>query len=449
MAAGADADLSFGAGRNIAPMRRLLSHGQAALRPAVPPLRATIAALSANLVGIGLARFGYTPLIPALIAAGWFAPSAAVYLGAANLAGYLAGALGARAIAPDRRTALCCEADAADRGQPCRLRAAARLCLVLRLALFVRRHRRRADGAGGAERHAGYPATARRLAGGAIFTGVGLGIAASGTLVPVLMQWGLVETWLGLGATALVLTAIAWNGWPASISSRRLPVSPRSLHPAPRAARALCRIRAQRGRARAAHGVSGRFHRARSRTGGCAGGEYWVVFGAGALVGPMLGGYLGDRIGFRTALRLAFVVPGTLCGAAAGHGFGRRLAVSSFSSARSCPAPSRSRSAGPASLSPTPRPGRRRPGAGARPPLRWGRRSPAMASRSSSRRWSTPTRYSFCSPRRHSSWRWPSISRWASPGRIEQFADMCGPSILRGLVWIQRSCIDNSAMRSS
>src|SRR6185369_111420 len=67
-----------------------------ALRPAVPPLRATMAALSANLVGIGLARFGYTPLIPALIGAGWFMPSAAVYLGAANLAGYLAGALGAR-----------------------------------------------------------------------------------------------------------------------------------------------------------------------------------------------------------------------------------------------------------------------------------------------------------------------------------------------------------------
>src|SRR5258708_14993582 len=66
---------------------------------AVPPLRATFAALCANLVGIGLARFGYTPLIPALIAAAWFAPSAAVYLGAANLAGYLAGALGARAIA--------------------------------------------------------------------------------------------------------------------------------------------------------------------------------------------------------------------------------------------------------------------------------------------------------------------------------------------------------------
>jgi len=36
---------------------------------------------------LGLARFAYTPLIPALIAAKWFSPAEAVYLGAANLAG--------------------------------------------------------------------------------------------------------------------------------------------------------------------------------------------------------------------------------------------------------------------------------------------------------------------------------------------------------------------------
>src|SRR3954469_15612637 len=71
----------------------------AAPRVAAGPVRATIAALCANLVGIGIARFGYTPLLPAVIAAGWFAPSTAAYLGAANLAGYLAGALGARALA--------------------------------------------------------------------------------------------------------------------------------------------------------------------------------------------------------------------------------------------------------------------------------------------------------------------------------------------------------------
>src|SRR3954447_24647004 len=58
--------------------------------------RATLAGLCANLIGIGLARFAYAPLIPALIAARWLAPAQAVYLGAANLAGYLAGALLAR-----------------------------------------------------------------------------------------------------------------------------------------------------------------------------------------------------------------------------------------------------------------------------------------------------------------------------------------------------------------
>src|SRR5260370_7996454 len=58
------------------------------------------AGLCASLVGLGLARFAYTPLIPALIPAKWFNPPEAVYLGAANLAGYLAGALTPRHLSP-------------------------------------------------------------------------------------------------------------------------------------------------------------------------------------------------------------------------------------------------------------------------------------------------------------------------------------------------------------
>ena len=58
------------------------------------------------------------------------------------------------------------------------------------------------------------PPARRGLAGGAIFTGVGLGIAASGTLVPLLLDLGLVATWCGLGALALLLTVLAWRGWP-------------------------------------------------------------------------------------------------------------------------------------------------------------------------------------------------------------------------------------------
>src|SRR5258705_2832658 len=61
-----------------------------------PAWQFAAAGLCASLVGLGLARFAYTPLIPALIAAKWFSPADAVYLGAANLAGYLAGALVAR-----------------------------------------------------------------------------------------------------------------------------------------------------------------------------------------------------------------------------------------------------------------------------------------------------------------------------------------------------------------
>ena len=61
--------------------------------PASNTWHATLSALCASLVGLGLARFAYTPLLPAIIDAHWFSASAAAYLGAANLAGYLAGAL--------------------------------------------------------------------------------------------------------------------------------------------------------------------------------------------------------------------------------------------------------------------------------------------------------------------------------------------------------------------
>jgi fucose permease len=56
-------------------------------------VKLTIAAILAIFVGIGLSRFACTPLIPDLVAQDWFTPAQAGYLGAANLGGYLAGAL--------------------------------------------------------------------------------------------------------------------------------------------------------------------------------------------------------------------------------------------------------------------------------------------------------------------------------------------------------------------
>ncbi len=62
-----------------------------------PLYRAASCGLLAMLVGIGIARFGYSPLVPALVAAHWFTAAAAFWLGATNLLGYLIGAAGMRA----------------------------------------------------------------------------------------------------------------------------------------------------------------------------------------------------------------------------------------------------------------------------------------------------------------------------------------------------------------
>src|SRR3546814_14051351 len=68
----------------IPVLRRTVNATQGGPRDGIMPV--ALAGLAATLVGNGIARFAYTPLIPALIAAGWFAPAEAVYLAAANLA---------------------------------------------------------------------------------------------------------------------------------------------------------------------------------------------------------------------------------------------------------------------------------------------------------------------------------------------------------------------------
>src|SRR5258707_12965685 len=54
--------------------------------------RAAWPGLCATLVGVGIGRFSYTPLIPFLIASGIVSESEAAYLGAAGVLGYLIGA---------------------------------------------------------------------------------------------------------------------------------------------------------------------------------------------------------------------------------------------------------------------------------------------------------------------------------------------------------------------
>jgi predicted MFS family arabinose efflux permease len=279
-------------------------------KPASTAWRSTTSALCASLVGIGLARFAYTPLLPAIIEAHWFAASDAAYLGAANLTGYLAGALLAAQMAARA------SASAVLRAMMLFATAAFFACAwPVNFAWFFAW--RFASGLSGGALMvlaaptvlAHIPAARRGLASGAIFMGVGLGIAASGTLVPLLLHQGLTRTWIGLGTLALVLTLVAWTGWPR----QEMHVSDTyhragHLHPTT-PLRALYASYALNAVGLVPHMIFLVDFIARGLGQGLdSGAEYWVLFGLGAIVGPLLSGHLADRTGFGPALRLAYLI---------------------------------------------------------------------------------------------------------------------------------------------
>ena len=161
------------------------------------------------------------------------------------------------------------------------------------------------------------PQARRGVAGGVIFTGVGLGIAASGTVVPWLLRWGLVQTWCGLGVIATALTVVAWNGWPReparveAAAARAVPMPMR----AGRTLKALYAEYALNAFGLVPHMIFLVDFVARGLGRGlAAGGRYWVVFGVGAMLGPVLAGALADCIGFGLAMRLAFAIQAAFVG---------------------------------------------------------------------------------------------------------------------------------------
>ncbi|CAG2147235.1 hypothetical protein LMG31506_03576 [Cupriavidus yeoncheonensis] len=279
---------------------------------------AAVAGLCASLVAIGLARFAYTPLIPPLIQAHWFTAPQAVTLGAANFAGYLAGAMLGRPLASavSNRTAL-------------------RLLMLLASAAFIAcawplsvtwyfAWRFAAGLAGGAIMvlvatsilpH--IPAPRRGFVSGMIFLGLGLGIAASGTLVPQLLQLGLRETWLGLGLVSLALTLLSWFGWPAAdaAGAAGAPVSQAAgARPSAGSHQGMRRLYGQY--ALNALGLVpvmlllvDYIARGLGR-GSSVGAGYWVLYGVAAIAGPLVCGLVADRIGFRLAYRGAMLLLG-------------------------------------------------------------------------------------------------------------------------------------------
>ena len=288
--------------------------------------------MCASFLGIGLARFAYSPLLPALILAHWFQASAAVYLGAANLGGYLIGALIGRQVGArfnNVRTL---------RMMEILVTLAFLACASPRSVAWYFCWRLLSGIAGGvvmvlvaatvlpqvADKHKG-------VASGAVFLGVGLGIAASGTLVPLLLRNGVADAWLGLAALSAVLTAMTWRWWPTphvgavtvlpSQQDRSLPASAGTAIGAVYVVYGLTAL----GLVPAMMFLVDFIGRDLG-AGAHVASLFWIIYGIGAICGPPSYGWLADRLGASVALRLLLVVQ--MIAVAALATFSNRLLVS-------------------------------------------------------------------------------------------------------------------------
>jgi MFS family permease len=274
-------------------------------------LRAALPGTAAMLVGIGLCRFGYTPLIPFLIGEGLAGEAEAATLGAANVAGYLAGALLGAAIGrrfgPTRAIHAMLAASVAALALsavplgfwwllPWRflVGVTGAVLMVLGPSLII-------------ARTAG---AARGRTGGAIYTGVGVGAALSGIIVAPLASHAVAFAWLGLAALALAATLVGWQGWNGAAA---LPRVRRAEKRRPGRAVALLYVAyACDGAGFVPHTIFWVDFVARELGMGAAFGALnWVVFSLGAVTGPMAVGLLGDRIGIRRAVVATYAVKAT------------------------------------------------------------------------------------------------------------------------------------------
>lgn len=271
------------------------------------PIGPVLAGLCATLLGVGLQRFAYSPLLPVMVAARWLSPGAAGALGGANFAGYLVGALAAgwtgrlfgvrRALRGGMLVASGCFLLCAHNGGLIWLLPWRTLAGVAGGTLMV---------LAGPAVQASVPAAQRARAGGVMFAGVGGGIAIGAAIVPLLLPWGVAATWLALAATAAALSVLTWRHVP-DVAAPPDPGLPRL----PRAAWLLILSYAASAVAITPHMLFWPDFIARGLGWGVrAGALGWLGFGVAAIVGPSLFSALAIRFGIVTTYRASVATQG-------------------------------------------------------------------------------------------------------------------------------------------
>lgn len=266
-----------------------------------------LAGFCGMLIGVGMGRFGYPPLIPAMVEAGWGTPTTLHLAGAFNLAGYIVGAgtalAGARLLGVRPAIAL------------------AALLSVLTFAvsavplpgwLFIAL--RALSGATGGVMMIVIPPVIsnvvapshRGRANGLAFAGVGTGFVLSGTAVPAFAASGPASAWLALAATLALASLVMMAFLPRS-APPEAPV-PGQAAPAWRRDPAYLGLAAAYCAAAAGyvpHTIFFVDHVARDLGFGLEiGGWIWVAAGLTAVVAPMAAGLAADRFGYGPVLRV-------------------------------------------------------------------------------------------------------------------------------------------------
>ena len=153
-------------------------------------------------------------------------------------------------------------------------------------------------------------APARRgRVGGLIFSGVGLGIVAAATVVPMLLAQGLAATWIALGAICSIMTAASWRFWGRAATPAPAPARALSLPSLRLPAPVLLLLIAYTLNAIGylphtlfwADFIHSELHRPLAQA-----GFFWACFGAGAACGPYLTGVAADRLGLGPTLLAGF-----------------------------------------------------------------------------------------------------------------------------------------------
>jgi len=259
---------------------------------------------AATCTGIGLARFAYVPLFPAMVAAGWVDGAEAGLLGALNLTGYLIGVGGTRALA--RRIGV---PRALDLGMAFAVLAFAACAWHGGLA-WLGFWRCLAGvsggmlmGLAGPSVQAVTPPERRGRAGGMVLFGVGGGITLGAVMVPLLLQGGVAMAWLGLAAIALLLWVAMRPFWPRPPLSETAPGG--SVPPA--LGITLAYALSGAGLVPPMLYLSDLAARGRG-LGVELGAGMWVLFGLGCIIGALLGGRAVERWGGRFAILVWMVI---------------------------------------------------------------------------------------------------------------------------------------------